>query len=94
MVRVKGKDNPITIYEPIAELSKCSTEQQQKINTWNEMIKSYRLQQWGDAESKLQGLIAADAHNKLYQLYAERIAFFKTNPPSSDWDGVTKFETK
>jgi adenylate cyclase len=58
------------------------------------MIKSYRLQHWGDAESKLQGLIAADANNKLYQLYVERIQLFKTNPPPADWDGVTKFDTK
>jgi adenylate cyclase len=94
MVRVKGKDNPITIYEPIAEIAKISAEVQEKITTWNAMIKSYRLQHWSDAESKLHGLIAADANNKLYQLYADRIAFFKTNPPPSDWDGVTKFETK
>jgi adenylate cyclase len=94
MVRVKGKDNPITIYEPIAEIAKTSTELQQKINTWNEMIKSYRLQNWSDAESKLHGLISADSNNKLYQLYADRIQFFKTNPPPTDWDGVTKFETK
>jgi len=94
MVRVKGKDNPITIYEPIAEIAKISAEVQQKITTWNEMIKSYRLQNWSDAESKLHGLLAADANNKLYQLYGDRIQFFKTNPPPTDWDGVTKFETK
>jgi adenylate cyclase len=94
MVRVKGKDNPITIYEPIAEIAKISAEVQEKITTWNEMIKSYRLQHWSDAESKLHGLLAADANNKLYQLYSERIKFFKTNPPPTDWDGVTKFETK
>jgi len=52
------------------------------------------LQDWIDAESKLNGLISVDSNNKLYQLYAERIAFFKTNPPPSDWDGVTKFDTK
>ena len=94
MVRVKGKDNPITIFEPIAELAKASTELQEKVNTWNEMIKSYRLQNWSEAESKLDGLISADLDNKLYQLYAERITFFKNNPPSSEWDGVTKFDTK
>jgi len=44
------------------------------------MIKSYRLQNWSDAESKLHGLISADSNNKLYQLYADRIQFFKTNP--------------
>jgi adenylate cyclase len=94
MVRVKGKDNPITIYEPIAELAKTSTELQQNINTWNAMIKSYRLQNWSDAQSKLDGLIATDAGNKLYQMYAERIQFFKANPPPTNWDGVTKFDTK
>jgi adenylate cyclase len=94
MVRVKGKDNPITIYEPIAEIAKTNAEVQQKIDTWNEMIKCYRLQNWSDAESKLQGLISVDTNNKLYQLYADRIKFFKTNPPPTDWDGVTKFETK
>ena len=30
----------------------------------------------------------------LYQLYGERIAFYRANPPDPDWDGVFVAETK
>lgn len=30
----------------------------------------------------------------LYDVYAERIAYFRKNPPAPDWDGVFMFQTK
>jgi adenylate cyclase len=42
----------------------------------------------------LDQLLAIEPEFKLYNVFAERIAFFKANPPGDDWDGVTKFDTK
>jgi len=30
----------------------------------------------------------------LYEVYAERVAHYRGEPPGADWDGVWKFETK
>lgn len=30
----------------------------------------------------------------LYRIYAERVVYFRGNPPAADWDGVFVFQTK
>jgi adenylate cyclase len=94
MVRVKGKDNPITIFEPVGTESSIDPQKRQQVEQWNVMIKHYRAQEWDPAEAILKNLMAADPGHKLYQVYVERITLFRENPPPSDWDGVTKFDTK
>jgi adenylate cyclase len=54
----------------------------------------YRAQDWDGAERRLAQLLAGAPDSRLYQMYAQRVAFFRTNPPGSDWDGVFRFETK
>jgi len=31
---------------------------------------------------------------KLYQVYAERVEYFRKNSPGAEWDGVFVFKTK
>ena len=94
MVRVKGKDNPITIFEPIGLESELNSQTKSQVDQWNTLIQHYRAQQWDQAETILKALLTFDPDQKLYQVYAERIQLFRQNPPPSNWDGVTKFETK
>ena len=94
MVRVKGKDNPITIFEPIGLESELNSQTKSQVDRWNTLIQHYRAQQWDQAETILKALLTFDPDQKLYQVYAERIQLFRQNPPPSNWDGVTKFETK
>jgi adenylate cyclase len=94
MVRVKGKDKPITIFEPMGMESSIDPQTRQQVEQWNRMIKHYRAQEWDQAETILKSLMAADPGHKLYQVYVERITLFRENPPPSGWDGVTKFDTK
>ncbi len=51
------------------------------------------MRSWDEAERLLQAL-AARADRKVYHLYMERIATFRSRPPPPDWDGVFTFETK
>ena len=94
MVRVKGKDNPITIFEPVDLESDINPQTRSQVDQWNILIQHYRAQKWDEAETILRTLLASDPDRKLYQVYAERITLFRQAPPPSNWDGVTKFETK
>ncbi len=93
-VRVKGKDLPITIYEPIGLLTAITPEQRIELEQFDQVLTAYRNQDWDSAESKLYALNLAHPERKVYGLYCERIAHFKSEPPPKDWDGVFTFTTK
>jgi adenylate cyclase len=92
-VRVKGKAEPIGIYEPIGEQGKVAAEDLEELKLWNQALRLYRGQDWDQAELTLMNLNRIHPRY-LYDLYNERITQLRQDPPGADWDGVTKFETK
>jgi adenylate cyclase len=93
-VRVKGKDEPVAIFEPVGEEGKVGKAELDEIKLWNQVLKLYRSQDWDQAELQLFNLKKLAPDRYLYELYAERVAEYRKNPPGEGWDGVTKFETK
>jgi len=94
-VRVKGKAEPVGIYEPLCEISQMMPAMQTELDAWNQILHQYRSQQWDAAEQGLQALIKNDASPRyVYTLYLERITHLREHPPGEQWDGVTTFETK
>ncbi len=94
IVRVKGKDNPIRIYEPLALEHELASELRNRIAQWQVVLSDYRAQDWQAAERGLIALQAAEPESILYALYRTRIAHWRENPPPANWDGVSKFDTK
>jgi adenylate cyclase len=93
-VRVKGKDTPVTIYEPLGFEGEVSAELKEEVKMFHEAQHSYRKQEWDKAELQLHRLQSRAPDAKLYQVYAERIAYLRDHPPSAEWDGVFVFESK
>jgi len=93
-VRVKGKDKPIKIYEPISVESEASKMVRAHVDKWHAVLRLYRAQQWDGAQSLLDELKAHAPEDKLFEIYSERIASYRMDPPPADWDGVKKFESK
>jgi adenylate cyclase len=94
LVRVKGKNEPVAIYEPVGALDAVTADQTALLADWHGALALVRGQQWNAAEAALVRLQALEPERKLYQLYLERIAVYREQPPGADWDGVTTFETK
>lgn len=94
LVQVKGKHKPIAIFEPLGEGSEVSTEEQQELELHSAMLRAYRGQRWEEAEALLGELRTRRGERELYGIYLERIAFFRRNPPGTDWDGVFVFTVK
>lgn len=92
-VRVKGKAEPVGIYEPLGEDGKVAADDLEEVKLWNQALRQYRAQEWDQAELTLMNLTKMHPRY-LYELYTKRIEHLRKEPPGSDWDGVTTFETK
>ncbi|MBI2961492.1 MAG: adenylate/guanylate cyclase domain-containing protein [Betaproteobacteria bacterium] len=93
-VRVKGKDEPIAIYEPLGFEGQVDKKTLDELKLWHQALKAYRAQDWDQSELALYNLQRMDPEHHLYAVYAERVAHYRKEPPGADWDGVWKFETK
>lgn len=93
-VRVKGKDQSVSIFCPIARADELSAEQGQEIKTWTSFLKAYRSQDWEQSDILMLNLLRMNAKKYLYQLYSERVASMRLLPFDPKWDGATNFETK
>jgi adenylate cyclase len=93
-VKVKGKDEPVTIYEPIGLTMEVDKAVQDQLKLWSQALKLYRARDWDMAELQLLNLQKLNAASGLYKLFLGRIALFRSNPPEQGWDGSWKFETK
>jgi adenylate cyclase len=93
-VRVKGKDEPVGIYEPLGVAGEVPQAAMDELKLWQHALRLYRSQDWDGAEIQLVNLAQRDPGSRLYKLYSERIQYHRANPPGEDWDGVFTFKTK
>ena len=93
-VKVKGKDEPVDIFEPIGMEGQVDQKVVDEIKLWHKALRAYRAQKWDEAEMDLFNVQRMSPECKLYQLYFERIKECRADPPGPDWDGVTTFKTK
>ncbi|MBL8519137.1 MAG: adenylate/guanylate cyclase domain-containing protein [Betaproteobacteria bacterium] len=93
-VRVKGKLEPVTIYEPAGLKTEVVNQVIDEIDRFHRALDKYRSQAWDDAEAALRALSHADPKRKVYQLYLARIRELREQPPGANWDGVYTFTHK
>ena len=93
-VQVKGKEEPVAIYEPLGLEGEVGKAVQEELKLWNQTLRHYRAQEWDQAEVALLNLTRMAPGRGLYGKYMERVAQLRKNPPEAGWKGVWKFETK
>ncbi|HEY9145073.1 MAG TPA: adenylate/guanylate cyclase domain-containing protein [Thiobacillus sp.] len=93
VVRVKGKETPVAIHEPLGPKEGLADPVRQDGADFEAAFASYQKQDWDAAETALRALNAR-APRTLYDIYLERIAHFRAEPPPPDWDGVYVYTTK
>lgn len=92
-VRVKGKNEPVPIFEPLGLDGELDAATRSMLDQWHQALSHIRAQRWDDAEKLLLALQSAQAH-PLYALYLERIQTYRRMSLPPDWDGVTTFDSK
>jgi adenylate cyclase len=93
-VKVKGKDEPVSIYEAVGMQGAVSEARLEEIRLWHHCLRLYRAQEWDAAGQLLAKLAAMYPLHKLYQEFSDRLAQMRASPPLAGWDGVTAFKTK
>jgi adenylate cyclase len=93
-VVVKGRQEGISIFEPIGKVGEVGETVLQEIDRFHKALELYRKQRWDDAQAALKTLLYAAPDSKLYKLYLKRIEHFRSNPPGAAWNGLWVFTTK
>lgn len=93
-IQVKGKEEVVTIYQPLGRESELSSLAAVDLATWQDILCRFRARDWMGAEAALYALLKDEPGKRLYHLYLQRIAAFHLKPPSLDWEGVVRFDTK
>jgi adenylate cyclase len=93
-VGVKGRDKPVTIYEPLGLQQSLDAETQDELSRYQQALGFYRLQNWEAAQRAFESLSRQRPDRTLYRIYLERIAIYQSDPPGQGWDGVFRHEHK
>ncbi|MDM8560320.1 adenylate/guanylate cyclase domain-containing protein [Candidatus Parabeggiatoa sp. HSG14] len=93
-VKVKGKDQPVAIFEPIGLHEQIDDSILAEIDEYKQALDDYRHQRWEIAKKQFDELQKKYPNRFLYTIYAKRVTYFMENPPGDKWDGVYTFTTK
>jgi adenylate cyclase len=93
-VRVKGKEQAVTIYWPVGVAGDLPKEQTDELKTWAMLLKAYRNQDWEQCDVQMLNMQRLNAKKFLYQLYSDRVASMRMLPRDPGWDGATNFDSK
>ncbi len=94
LVRVKGKNEPVAIFEPIGHKNDLEKSVTSELTAYKKALMNFRAQSWDKAELDFFNLNRAYPNRLLYQVYLDRVAVYRSNPPGDDWDGVFTHTTK
>jgi adenylate cyclase len=94
LVRVKGKDRPVKIYELLSPVRTASPDQQALAGSFHDALAEYRKRNWAQARQAFQAVLTQFPQDGPAKLYLDRCRALSENPPAADWDGVYTMTTK
>ncbi|MDO8329516.1 MAG: adenylate/guanylate cyclase domain-containing protein [Fluviicoccus sp.] len=91
---VKGKREPVCVYEPVCRVEDASDSRRSRIESYNRALDHYYSREWDDAEKILRELHQGDPDRILYKMYLERIPQLRHATLPDDWMGVFEHHSK
>lgn len=92
LVQVKGKQQPEKIFTLVGGKDVLEDEKFRSLSAaQTDFLAAYRAQDWSAALAAIdvcRNHAALFGLERLYEIFAERIEEFKTDPPPKDWQGV------
>lgn len=92
-ITVKGKTEPVRIYEILQEKSKSTDKLAMIKEKFEKGLTYYRKQQWDNAEQFFK-ICAEQYDDEPSHIFMERIKHFRQNPLPQKWDGVFRMTVK
>ncbi len=98
LIKVKGKKEPEAVFAVLGRAEIQQDPRCRELRGLNaEMLVIFRKQKWDDALALIErcrGVANGFDLDGFYDMYSERIATYRADPPPPNWDGVYEAETK
>ena len=91
---MKGKDQAITIYEPLGLAAQKTARKQEELRIWTQALRAYRSRNGDLAEVNLHNLQRRAPDCMLYPMHADRVTSARATPMTADCEPVTVFDEK
>jgi adenylate cyclase len=88
LIRVKGKLQPVVIYELVAFSSALSADTQILLGRFREARELYRQRRWLEAQTAFQSILDQWPDDGPARAYWKRCQEYLFDEPPSNWDGV------
>lgn len=93
-MRVKGKHEPVVVYELLARRGMLSGERQKTIQLYLEGLAAYKKRDFVSAKERFEMALERDPTDGPSKVYRERAIAYVASPPPADWDGVYELKSK
>ncbi len=94
LIRVKGRSQPVAIYEPLGVAAELAPAIQAELAEYDQALRAFRQREWHAAAESFARLLERWPDSPLYALYRDRATALRAAPPPVDWDGVFNLESK
>jgi adenylate cyclase len=94
LITAAGMTEPVRIFELICPAGQLAPADAERLQEFAAGLVAYRAREWDAAEQRFRRCLDLDSNDTPSALYLDRIATLRSNPPPSDWDGVSRFTQK
>lgn len=93
-LRVKGKQQPVVVYELLGSTTDVAFEQQQLLTPFMLGLRCYKARDFFSAQKYFEAALKINSNDRPAQIYQQRAQAYYNNPPPRDWDGVYELKSK
>jgi adenylate cyclase len=94
-VRVKGKDDAVTLFEALDHYDESSFPHIDTcVAAYGEGLRCYKERRWSEAQRAFTEVLAANPNDHPSRIYLDRCRHYQQNPPPDNWSGVWDMKEK
>ena len=94
LLRVKGKLEPVVVYELLARKGALSPVKQQVVAAYRGGLAAYKRRDFVSAKGRFEDALRLDPSDGPSKVYLQRTQAYLETPPPPDWDGVYILKSK
>lgn len=94
LIRVKGKQQPVRVYELLCRRGELHGVRKQAVGFFEIGLGLYRDRRFKEAAESFERALVHDPADGPSRVYLDRCREYLAEPPAADWDGVYVMKTK
>jgi len=94
LMRVKGKKEPVVVFELLARKGGLSAEQHRVMEKYLEGLEAYKRRDFKAAAAQFEAALTLDPRDGPSRVYLERAKEYFVATPPANWDGVYELKSK